>query len=337
MLIQKIFHVSVSSLKAMSVTFLLCLSLNNTVLANSADWGLVNRFKGQLELAEKGKVSAMYEVGRLYERGRGTPKSLESAASWYEKASTAGHASAKARLGKMYLEGRGVKKDLNKAYRLLSQAAQSDVSVAQYQLGVMYEIGIGRDQDPEKALYWYNKAAALGHYQAERKAKQLKNATSTPFIANAPKKTKPDNKTANSNNTLFSISKGSWQRRKKPSGYLPSSINHCNVADDSTIKCVSNEQERSTGSEIITFSTESSIKVSGKNKFVVEYVNNVLEVEVLQSENISGVEDDEAPATNKTSISTGKQEKVHKLQCTLDNKKSITCIKGGIRTIKFTS
>jgi hypothetical protein len=335
MRIQNTIHTKSTNLARLVAVICLSLLIHPVVMANSADWGLVKRFKAQLEKAENGNVKAMYEVGRLYERGRGTTKNLGTAANWYEKASEAGYDSAKARLGKMYLEGRGVNKDVNKASKLLNTAAQNDVPTAQYQLGVMYEIGIGRNQDMEKALYWYKKAAALGHYQAERKAKQV-SATSR-STSKKTKKVAAKTK-ANPTDTLFTISKGSWQRRKKPSGYLPSSINNCNVVDDATIKCVSSEQERSTGSEIITYSTESSITVSSKNRFVIEYTNNVLEVEIVKNENISGVEDEEtATTTTKTSISTGKQDTVHKLKCTLKGKKSISCLKDGLRTLKFTS
>ena len=52
------------------------------------DMALLKLIGVLLEDAQKGKVSAMYEVGRLFERGRGTAKSLESAISWYEKAPT---------------------------------------------------------------------------------------------------------------------------------------------------------------------------------------------------------------------------------------------------------
>lgn len=339
MYIQRTFHNSFSSLRTTLFCLCLCFAFNSSAYANSADWGLVKRFEAQLADAQNGKVSAMYEVGRLFERGRGTAKSLASAANWYEKASDAGHNSAKARLGKMYLEGRGVKKDLTKASTLITDAAHNDVPVAQYQLGVMYEIGIGKNEDMAKALFWYKKAAALGHYQAERKAKQLKNETSSPFIAGSAAKAKPKVKKAagkvTSGSLLQVISKGSWKRRKKPAGYLPSSINNCKVVNDH-IRCISNEQERNTGSEIITFSTESSIEITGKNKFNVKYVNNVLEVEVLKTEDVSGVEDEEVTETANTSIHKGKQEKIHKLNCTLNNKKSITCTKGGIRTLKFT-
>lgn len=327
-------------LAAIACALLLC---SHVAVANNADWGLVKRFNEQLSQAEKGKVSAMYEVGHMYERGRGTTKSLTNAATWYQKASDAGHDSAKARLGKMYLEGRGVQKDIGKASQLISEAARNGIPAAQYQLGVIYEIGIGRDQDTNKALFWYKKAAELGHYQAERKVTRLKNETSPPYIANTSEKpavktvkpaSKPSTTTAN---TISSIAQGSWQRGKKPAGYLPSSLTNCNTVNEKTIKCVSGEQERSTGSEIITYIAESTITVTGKNNFTVEYVNNVQDVEVLQAQDASGIEGEETVTTTKTRIATGKQDKVHKLKCELNNPKSITCTKGSIRTYKFTS
>ena len=51
----------------------------------------------------------MYDVGKLYERGRGVIKNITTAADYFEKAASAGNASAQARLGVLYFEGRGVK------------------------------------------------------------------------------------------------------------------------------------------------------------------------------------------------------------------------------------
>lgn len=333
-----------------SLLLLFLLLFTSTSWANRSDWGLVQRFQTQLEQAQSGKVKAMYEVGRMYERGRGTGKSFDEAASWYQKASDAGNDSAKARLGKMYIEGRGVTKDLKKAYQLLSEAARNNVSSAQYQLGIMYEIGIGIREDNNKALYWYKKAAELGHYQAERKAKKLASVPSTPYIE-PPAQTKPkatiQRKTAAkkspavANNLIDSIASGSWKRRERPAGYLPSSISNCKKTDASTLICISAEQERNTGNEIISFNTEATISSKGGNKFVIDYINNVLEIELVENEVISGVEgDDEAASgttTRKNAIQKGKQEKVHHLDCSLGNSKTISCIKNSTRTLEFKS
>lgn len=329
------------------VTLLVSLFCMNTSLANRADWGLVQRFQTQLEQAQNGNVKAMYEVGRMYERGRGTPKNFEEAVSWYNNASEAGNNTAKSRLGKMYLEGRGVKKDFGKAHKLLSTAAKNNVPGAQYQLAIMYEIGVGINEDPNEAQYWYKKAAALGHYQAERKAKKLSDTTGTPFIANESKsraqtKTKANTSksAAGANTTIDAIAKGSWKRRKRPAGYLPSSINNCKKSDKKTLVCISTEQERNTGSEVITFNTETTITSAGNKKFVIEYTNNVLEIELVQNETASGVEEDEESSSTtarKNAIQKGKQDKLHRLDCTLKNSKTVSCIKNKTRTLEFKS
>jgi len=329
--------------------FISLFCLNTNSWANQADWGLVKRFETQLELAQKGNVKAMYDVGRLYERGRGTNKDNDEAAKWYTKAADTGNYSAKSRLGKMYLEGRGVKKDSNKARSLLRDAAKNDVPSAQYQLAKIYEIGIGTGEDSDKALFWYKKAAELGHYQAERKVKKL---SSSPFVsspARAPKtqaKAKPAKKTTTAkkekiaaNSVINAISKGTWARRNRPAGYLPSSIANCKKAKTKTLVCVSTEQERSTGNEIITFDTEATVTAQKGKKFIIEYSNNVLEVETLKNDTPSGVEGDEEEESTagKDSVHKGKQAKVHKLSCTLNSIRTITCTKDSTRTLKFTS
>jgi len=343
------------SIAGFNLILLVSLLFTSTSWASSADWGLVQRFQTQLELAQNGNVKAMYEVGRIYERGRGTGKSFEEAAIWYQKAADSGSHTAKARLGKMYLEGRGVKKNINKAYKLLTDAAKNNVPSAQYQLAIMYEIGIGIGEDTSKALYWYKKAAKLGHYQAERKVKKLGRASSTPYIASpatpkpqaksqtTAKKPAPASKPAAksepaSNNLIEAIAKGSWQRRKRPTGYLPSSTSNCKKVGTKTLVCISTEQERKTGSEIISFNTEATITSTGGKNFIIEYSNNVLEVELVQNDVPSGVEgDEEATSSTATqnSIQKGKQEKVHHLDCKLSNAKTISCLKDSTRTLEF--
>lgn len=336
-------------LLGLSLILFMSLVFSENSWANRADWGLVQRFQSQLEQAQNGKIKAMYEVGRMYERGRGTAKNFDEAANWYQKAADGGSESAKARLGKMYLEGRGIKKDLGKAYRLLSEAARSNVSSAQYQLAIMYEIGIGIDENTDKALYWYKKAAQLGHYQAERKAKKLAREIANsppakirrePQPAKATAKPAAKPKPAASSSLIETIANASWVRRKRPAGYLPSANSNCKKTGNKTLVCISNEQERNTGSEIITYNTEAVITPKSGKTFIIEYTNNVLEVELVENEIISGVEVDEestSETASKKAIHTGKQETVHHLDCTLNNSKSISCLKNRIRTLQFSS
>ena len=98
----------------LSIVFL-SLTLSSQALANPDDWGMVQRFNKQKALADQGNVKAQYDVGKLYERGRGVKKDIVKAAEFFQKSASAGYPSAQARLGILYFEGRGVEQDYKKA------------------------------------------------------------------------------------------------------------------------------------------------------------------------------------------------------------------------------
>ena len=143
-------------------TLIILIGINPSIQANNTDWMLVERFKSVQQQAQDGKVQAMYDVGRMYERGRGTAVNFSLAAEWYQKASAAGNAAAKARLGILYFEGRGVPQNHQQAYRLLNDAARANIPAAQYQLGLVYEWGTVVRQDKRQAIEWYQKALQGG-------------------------------------------------------------------------------------------------------------------------------------------------------------------------------
>jgi TPR repeat protein len=58
-----------------------------------------------------------YNLGVLYDRGRGVPQDSTEAAKWYRLASDQGNAVAQNLLGAMYLEDRGVPKSYTEALK----------------------------------------------------------------------------------------------------------------------------------------------------------------------------------------------------------------------------
>ena len=308
-------------------TFLLALSMSLPLSANQDDWVLVDRFNKQLANATAGKVRAMYEVGRLYERGRGTDMNLAKATKWYQKASRSGQHSAQARLGIMYFEGRGVKQNYNKALKLLNSAARNKVPSAQFQLANMYELGTGVPQDLKKAIYWYGESDKYGYYLAKSKITRLKNlpaSTGGAINRTVSKQANTKVRRATPSALLNTLSSGQWFKRKKAVAYLPSNIANCVNGTASTLRCISTSQERSTGTEIINYYTESHITIKNRASFDIVYSNNVLSVEALS------VEDGDGDIIEKTAsrIKKGKQGKKRKLSCKVKDKKIITCIKG---------
>jgi TPR repeat protein len=82
-------------------------------------------------IAEKGDQRAQYNLGQMYERGKGVNQDYQEALRWYHHSAVQGNARA------------------------------------QYSLGQMYEKGLGTDKDYVRAMIWYGLAANQGFHVAE--------------------------------------------------------------------------------------------------------------------------------------------------------------------------
>jgi TPR repeat protein len=67
-------------------------------------------------LAEKGNTIAEFNMGVLYDQGKGVPQDYVQAMQWYRKAAEKGLPQAQVNLGILYQEGQGVKPDYVRAY-----------------------------------------------------------------------------------------------------------------------------------------------------------------------------------------------------------------------------
>ena len=74
-----------------------------------------------------------------------------------------GNASTQFNLGVMYEDGRGVKQDDVEAVKWFRQAAEQGDAKAQFNLGVMYAKGQGVRQDKGQAKEWFGKACDNGY------------------------------------------------------------------------------------------------------------------------------------------------------------------------------
>ena len=316
-----VFKSALSALSIGILSLMLCLPAS----ANPDDWGMVQRFNKQKTLADQGNIKAMYDVGKLYERGRGVKKDIIKAAEFFQKSASAGYPSAQARLGILYFEGRGVKQNYNKALSLLNAAANENIPSAQFQLANMYELGTGVSQNLQKAIAWYKKADKYGYYLAKAKVERLEKLLKTGGTIKRKTKAQAVTKAKKAPSPLIqSLLSGRWLKRKSAVGYLPSVIANCSKDSYNSMHCISTSQERSTGSEIITYNTESVIKAKNKSNFSIVYSNNVLDVALLTVEDGDGEAIEQAPSR----IKKGKHGKKRTLNCRLKNKKSITCSKG---------
>ncbi len=74
-------------------------------------------------LAKQGNANAQYNLGIMYENGRGVPQDDAEAVKWYRKAAEEGYAKAQVLFGNMYLQGYGVPQDYVQAHMWFDVAA----------------------------------------------------------------------------------------------------------------------------------------------------------------------------------------------------------------------
>ncbi len=131
-------------------------------------------------LAEQGLAMAQFNLGLMYNFGRGIPQDDAEAMRWYRTAAEQGLADAQFRLGYMYAlgnnyvlfsadlfndeealqsAGRDVPQDDAEAVKWYRNAAEQGYAPAQHGLGVMYDTGRGVPQDDVQAHLWLNLAA----------------------------------------------------------------------------------------------------------------------------------------------------------------------------------
>ena len=84
-------------------------------------------------LAEQGNALAQYNLGVMYDNGRGVPQDYAEAMKWYRKAAAQGHAWALWTLGGIYENGLAVPQDYVEAHKWYNlAAAQGNKTAAKY-------------------------------------------------------------------------------------------------------------------------------------------------------------------------------------------------------------
>ena len=118
-------------------------------------------------LAAEGHALARYNLGVLYEQGKGVPADPRKAAQLYGQAAAEDIPLAKVNLGLMYINGNGVERNQDKGSALIQDAARGGEPRALYNLGNMYLHGIGVPRDLETAVASFRAAAERGHHRAQ--------------------------------------------------------------------------------------------------------------------------------------------------------------------------
>lgn len=117
--------------------------------------------------ALEGNPQAQYELGQMYEFGRGVAQDYQAAMTWYAKSAEQNYAAAQYAIGLLYEHGRGVEADASIAATWYSKAAEQGDTWAINNLAMLYSYGKGVEANESKANELYLQAANLGHFQAQ--------------------------------------------------------------------------------------------------------------------------------------------------------------------------
>jgi uncharacterized protein len=119
----------------------------------------MNCFPEILERALKGDAQSQVRLGLIYFEGKDTPKDLQKAEHWYEKAAAQGGAEIQYGIGLMYKVGSNAPQNIIKAFYWIEKAAQQGHAEAQEALGEMYMDSDIKTKDYKESEYWLKKAA----------------------------------------------------------------------------------------------------------------------------------------------------------------------------------
>jgi len=106
-------------------------------------------------------ADAMVNLGTMYVKGFGVPKSISIAFTLFERAAAYGHETASYYMGGMYENGIGVTENKAQAIRYYTISAEANMSTAQLKLGILL-----RNDDALNSMRWMIQAAHAGETQA---------------------------------------------------------------------------------------------------------------------------------------------------------------------------
>tara|TARA_R110002096_G_scaffold151307_4_gene313730 strand:- start:3037 stop:3690 length:654 start_codon:yes stop_codon:yes gene_type:complete len=116
--------------------------------------------------ALEGDAKAQYDLGDMYEHGRGIEQDYKQAMEWYSKSAQQGYAWAHIAIAQIYYEGKGVAADSAKAEEWYNKAGELDDPEMPLVLGSIYYYGKHIGRNYSVAAKWYIKAAEIGYNSA---------------------------------------------------------------------------------------------------------------------------------------------------------------------------
>ncbi|EFC41815.1 predicted protein [Naegleria gruberi] len=92
-----------------------------------------------LKGAQQGCIKSQFNIGFLYQNGKGDKQDYSKAMEWYLKAAENGHSASQFQIGWLYKHGKGVKQDYSKAMEWYLKAAGNGHSASYHNIGCLYQ------------------------------------------------------------------------------------------------------------------------------------------------------------------------------------------------------
>lgn len=108
----------------------------------------------------------LFNLGLIYEKGKGIPVDFTKAKALYQEAADKGHHQAMVQLAGLYMNGSIGHRDASSALAWYKKAANMGDRDAMYQLGLISETGVGMSVNMNEAVRYYQSAADKGNAKA---------------------------------------------------------------------------------------------------------------------------------------------------------------------------
>lgn len=120
-----------------------------------------------LQAAKVSDAMGQYNLGLIYEHGKGVPIDYTKAQEWYQKSAEHDYPPAMTQLGSLYFKGDLGAVDEQQALYWYKKAASLNEPVALYQMGLFYETSVATKLDFPAAINSYQQAANAGDEKAK--------------------------------------------------------------------------------------------------------------------------------------------------------------------------
>jgi len=129
----------------------------------------------------KREGNALFEIGQMYEKGRGVRKSVDTALDYYAKATEKGYSRGAYQSASIFEK----KRDYNQALALYKKALDGKFTKAAYGIGRLYERGRIGEKDLVTALSWYIHAEEIGVKGMTKNIERVKSRLGAEDISKA--------------------------------------------------------------------------------------------------------------------------------------------------------